>query len=194
MNRSRASRRGCSPSRRSRSALLQLCAAVGLAAAGCAYHAPSVPVTGSRVALDALSGEWEGEYSSDATGRSGSIHFALRSATDSAFGEVVMVPAGATRPLVRANATDAATAAPAAPATGTAATATEVLSIRFVRADGGTVTGSLDPYRSPECDCILTTRFTGQQDGDRIAGTFVTTGDPVQERQTGRWQVTRPPR
>jgi hypothetical protein len=189
VNRLIASRRGSPPFRRSRPALLRVGAAAILATGGCAYHSPPVPVTGSPAALDALAGEWAGEYSSDATGRSGSIHFALRAATDSAFGEVLMVPAGATRPLTRASAGAMLPGERTTPGTDT-----EVLTIRFVSASGGTVTGSLDPYRAPDCDCILTTRFSGRQDGDRITGTFVTTGDPVHEQLTGRWQVTRQPR
>jgi hypothetical protein len=161
-------------------------AAVLLGVGACAYHPPAVPVTGSRAALDALAGTWEGEYSSDATGRSGSIRFTLRAATDSAFGEVLMVPAGATRPLTRAGVEGGARSDQASPAASAA-----VLTIRFVSAEGGTVAGSLDPYRAPDCDCILTTHFTGRRDGERITGTFVTTGDPVHERLTGRWQVTR---
>lgn len=186
MHHARDPRRGGAPHRRSRGAPYRLLAVALVGAVACAYHPPAVPVTGSRAALDALAGTWEGEYSSDATGRSGSIRFTLRAATDSAFGEVLMVPAGATRPLTRAGAPAGARGDQSPPTTST-----EVLTIRFVSAEGGTVTGSLDPYRAPDCDCILTTRFTGQHDGDRITGTFVTTGDPARDRLTGRWQVTR---
>ncbi|HEU4630475.1 MAG TPA: hypothetical protein VFS08_12065 [Gemmatimonadaceae bacterium] len=187
MSRSPAPGRAPSPRRRS-AALLALTLAT-VVAAGCSYRSPPVPVTGSRTALDALAGEWTGEYSSGSTGRSGSIHFVLHAASDSAFGEVVMVPAGATAPLVRAPDAGRIAADPTA-----RPTPTEVLTIRFVRAEGDRIAGSLDPYRAPDCQCILTTTFTGQQRGDTITGTFVTTGDPTRERQTGRWQVTRRPR
>ena len=67
----------------------------------------------------------------------------------------------------------------------------EVLTIRFVRAEGGTISGSLDPYHAPDCSCILTTTFRGELRGDVIEGTFTTAGDPMAERQPGRWRVTR---
>ena len=162
---------------------LPLTAAIG---GGCASAPRAVPVSGSSEALSGLAGSWEGDYSSAATGRSGSIRFTLRSATDSAFGDVVMVPAGASGPLVRASA-DERTAG----ARPTGVPSSEVLTIRFVRAEGGTVTGSLDPYKAPDCDCILTTTFTGQLRGDVIEGTFTTSGDPMAARQEGRWRVTR---
>jgi hypothetical protein len=163
--------------------------ALVVALGGCASSPPAVPVTGTSQELAALAGTWEGDYSSEATGRSGSIRFTLRSATDSAFGEVVMVPAGTTGPLARAapgaRAGDpqAAGAAGAAPA--------EVLTIRFVRAEGGLISGSLDPYRAPDCDCVLTTTFVGELRDATIEGTFTTTGDPRAARQAGRWRVTR---
>jgi hypothetical protein len=167
-------------------ALAALAILLGTVTHGCASApAPAVPVTGSAQELAALAGTWEGEYSSDATGRRGSIRFTLRSATDSAFGDVVMLPAGAARPLVRASPGERAGAERAG------ATPTEVLRIRFVRAANGRVTGSLDPSRAPNCDCTLTTTFSGELRGDVIEGTFVTTGDVAAPRQSGRWRVTR---
>jgi hypothetical protein len=183
----RAGRTSIRRPRRSASAIAALVVALGAALGGCAAAPPpAVPIAGSSQELSALVGDWEGEYSSEATGRSGSIRFTLRSAADSAFGDVVMIPAGAGSPLRRAEPDDR----PGAPPAGGAAPS-EVLTIRFVRAEGGTVSGSLDPYHAPDCSCILTTTFLGELRGDVIEGTFTTAGDPMAARQPGRWRVTR---
>lgn len=154
--------------------------------AACAANPSPVPVVADPGALGALTGEWAGEYSSAATGRSGSIVFTLTAGRDTAAGDVVMVPSGSEQPLVAA----------AAPGAGGRATLTrpaaQGLTIRFVRLAGDTVSGMLDPYSAPDCDCVLTTTFTGQLQGDRIAGTFETRGDPrAGAMQPGRWSVSR---
>ena len=58
-----------------------------------------VPLVGAASDVATLAGHWEGAYSSAATGRSGSISFALTASGDSAFGDVVMIPRGLGRPL-----------------------------------------------------------------------------------------------
>jgi hypothetical protein len=40
--------------------------------------------------------------------------------------------------------------------------AVQELTIRFVAVEGGEVTGELDPYRDPDCDCRAYTRFRGR--------------------------------
>jgi len=60
-----------------------------LLAGACTYHGTPVPVVGDT---RSLSGEWEGTYSSEQTGRSGSIMFHLKAGTDSAWGDVLMIP------------------------------------------------------------------------------------------------------
>src|SRR5437773_10842284 len=64
-----------------------------------AARQPPVPLAGSPRDVAALAGQWEGSYSSAATGRSGSISFTLSAGTDSAFGDVIMIPRGWGRPL-----------------------------------------------------------------------------------------------
>ena len=153
---------------------------------GCAANPSPVPVVAEPDALAALAGHWAGEYSSPATGRSGSIVFTLSAGGESATGDVVMVPSGSEQPLVAAAAPGVA---------GQSATTRPVakgLTIRFVRLAGDSVSGMLDPYSAPDCDCVLTTTFTGQLHGDRIDGTFETRGDPrASATQTGRWSVSR---
>jgi hypothetical protein len=153
--------------------------AVALAACG-ASRSP-VPLVGADVS--ALTGQWTGEYSSAESGRSGSISFTLRASRDSAFGDVVMVPAGFGRPLSPYRGGAGGASAQQMPQT-------EVLTINFVRVEGGRVNGTLAPYADPQTGARLTTRFEGTLSGDTIEGTY-TTNLPTGDTQTGRWKVER---
>ena len=152
-------------------------------AIGCATTSAPVPVEGTASNVAALAGHWEGEYESEATGRTGTIVFDLTAGEDHARGDVVMIPRGSTnayRPAPR----------PTGEGAGSAATA-ELLSIRFVRAEGETVTGTLEPYWDPDCNCEVTTTFVGAIYGDRIAGTF--TSMRTAGRVSGTWKASRRP-
>jgi hypothetical protein len=70
-------------------------------------------------------------------------------------------------------------------------TISQVLTIKLVRVSGDTVSGVLDPYRDPGCDCPVVTTFTGTLNGDTIEGTFSTRGSPTNTPQTGNWRVKR---
>jgi hypothetical protein len=142
---------------------------------------PTVPVAGSPADLSSLSGEWSGGYSSAATGRSGTIRFLLEGGAGAAFGDVTMIPAGLNRSLEPANrrAGGGATAAPTA------------LAIRFARVEDGKISGMLEPYRDPDCGCVLSTTFTGTVRGDTIEGTFVSRGGGAHATASGVWKVTR---
>lgn len=61
-----------------------------LLAAGCAGPGMPIPVQGS---VEPLVGHWVGEYRSPDTGRDGSIMFTLSAGADTAWGDVVMMPA-----------------------------------------------------------------------------------------------------
>ena len=153
-----------------------------LALSACGASRSPVPLVGPAADVSALTGEWSGDYSSAESGRSGSISFTLRAAGDSAFGDVVMVPAAWGRPLVpwrQENATGS-----------NQAPASTVLTIRFVRVEHGHVSGTLDPYADPQTGARLLTRFSGELSGNTIAGTY-TTQLPSGEMQTGRWSVQR---
>jgi hypothetical protein len=67
----------------------------------------------------------------------------------------------------------------------------QVLTIKLVRVSGDTVSGVLDAYRDPQCDCPVVTTFTGKLAGDVIDGTFTTRGNQTAAQQTGTWRVTR---
>ena len=142
-----------------------------------------VPLVGPAGDVAALAGHWEGAYSSAATGRSGSISFALTASGDSAFGDVVMIPRGFGRQLQAWN----NAAAPAGAATPRSA----VLTINFVRVAQGRVTGTLAPYADPETGVQLFTAFEGRLRGEVIEGTYTTRAARGVDSQTGEWQVIR---
>jgi hypothetical protein len=153
-----------------------------LALAACGASRSPVPVVGASTDVSALKGDWGGEYSSAESGRSGSISFTLRSAGDSAFGDVVMIPAATGRPLTPYQQPGMA---------GSSQTpASTVLTIRFVRVQQGHVSGTLDPYADPQTGSRLLTTFTGELKGNTIEGTY-STRLPSGETQTGRWSVQR---
>ena len=71
--------------------------------------------------------------------------------------------------------------------------ARNVLAIHFVRKHGSSVHGTLDSYRDPDCQCVVTTTFDGSfQGGSVIEGTYSTVpsiaGGTV---SGGTWRVTR---
>lgn len=157
--------------------------AAALAAAACAGTPARVPVSAAPGSPASLVGEWTGEYQSTASGRAGSIVFHLDAGRDTAEGDVVMVPRGSAGPLRRAVAGQ-----PGAVVTAGQPT---TLTIRFVRQVGDQVSGQLDPYTDPDCNCPVFTTFTGTVRGERIEGTFTTRGSPGGAAVTGTWHVDR---
>ena len=158
-----------------------LMAMVLVAAWACGGPGTPVPVAGTATDLAALAGEWSGEYSSQESGRSGSIVLRLTAGTDSATGDVVMSPQFFRR-LAGPGDAPAAVAPPPAP---------QVLSISFVRVAGGRVSGRLAQYTDPSCGCTLLTEFEGSLRGDALEGTYSSRHSATGEVQRGRWLVTR---
>jgi hypothetical protein len=160
-----------------------------LSLAGCAASNPSpVPLVAPAADVAALAGEWTGEYSGT-SGRTGSIVLKLTAGRDTALGDIVMVPTASEQ--VRPQQPSGVN-----PGTGARDVVTrpaaQPLTIRFVRIAGDSVSGLLDSYTAPECNCVLTTTFTGHVAGDRIDGTFRSAGDPgAAGAQEGRWTVKR---
>jgi hypothetical protein len=152
-----------------------LTSALGLACSSTPKNpAPEVPIGGAQSDISAMAGRWEGTYASEATGRTGSIVFELKSGKDTAKGDVLMVPKGANAPAASADPTR---------------TMPQVLTISFVNAEGGVVRGTMDPYRDPACDCEVQTTFVGVRKGDSMEGTFTTTGAATVA--TGTWSMHR---
>jgi len=150
----------------------------------CSASRAPVPLVGAATDITALTGEWVGDYSSAESGRSGSVSFTLRAAGDTAFGDVVMVPAAWGHALVPWREPNGPGAA------ANQAAASTVLTIRFVRVERGHVSGTLDPYADPQTGERLLTTFSGELNGNAIAGTY-TTRLPNGGSQTGRWTVRR---
>lgn len=149
--------------------------------AGCRYRPEPVPVLGDRSDIAKLAGDWQGEYTSRDSHRTGGITFIISAQGDSAFGEVFMpfsIGEQALRPV------------DLGPQHSLHARGSDVLSVNFVAVAGGQVRGELEPYIAPDCECVAHTVFTGLQTGNEIRGTFVTTIQSGQ-RQTGEWRVKR---
>ena len=147
---------------------MSVCVLAALAAviASCAGTSSQIPVGGNPADVAALAGQWSGDYESPATGRTGSIVFTLSAGADTAHGDVVMLPRAWNAPhTTSGQPTDVTT--PVAPQT---------LTISFVAAENGHVMGRLDPYRDPDCDCMVVTTFDGVMKADAIEGTFRTIG------------------
>jgi hypothetical protein len=150
-----------------------------LSLVACSVNSAPVPVIGTEAHVIMLAGEWAGEYQSPETGRSGSIVFRLAAGRDTAFGDVIMVPRAAL-PQSRGHAAPDARSGP------------QVLTIKFVRIVGNTVSGTIEPYQSPSCECLLLTVFTGELSGDRITGEFSTRHSRNETLvQKGTWSATR---
>lgn len=155
-----------------------------MAVAACAGKPSPVPVVGPTQSVAALAGDWSGEYRSVETGRSGNITFRLEAGKDTAVGDVLMVPREVSTGMPQqAQLPDAHRALP------------EVLTIRFVRVSGSTVSGTINPYKSPDCSCLLSTIFRGEILGDRIEGDFlIRHSEHDSGAQRGTWWVKRIPK
>jgi hypothetical protein len=140
---------------------LQLISAVVLSLAACGGSSSQVPVKGTDSQVISLAGTWEGEYKGDESGRSGPITFTLTVGRHTAEGTVVMN-----------NQTP--------------------LQIKFVELEGGGgVSGTIEAYTDPGCNCQVETQFSGQRVNERIDGTFTTKALESGQTQHGTWGVAR---
>jgi hypothetical protein len=148
--------------------------------------APSqpVPMVGTPGDIAALAGEWDGSYESDDGSRGGSIDFHLRAGSDTAHGDVLMVPSDWGRPIEAYDRPTGAVAEGTPPRT---------LTIRFVRVRGGEVTGRLDPWRDPACGCRVVTTFRGSLKGNRLSGRYDSYHEESGRTVTGKWKAERKP-
>jgi hypothetical protein len=144
---------------------------------------PRVPLQATKADLEILAGEWIGEYESAALGRSGSVEFRLKGDTNEASGAVLMVPRGEVQPYQN----ERPEAAPVARDPFN----TSFLTIKFVHASFGSITGMLERYWDPDRRCFASTVFRGFADRNVVEGTFVTTFDCGAGDATGSWRVTK---
>jgi hypothetical protein len=156
---------------------------VVLLTSGCAFM-PPVRLEGTPADLEMLSGQWNGEYTSPALGRRGSIEFKLVAGQNQASGSVLMIPQASGRPYERGSLEHPPESSGGQPSS-------QLLTIRFVRASAGTISGMLDPYWDPDRNCEARTVFNGNLIERTIEGTFTTTFDCGAGEASGRWHVTR---
>jgi hypothetical protein len=136
------------------------------AASACATITGRVPIEGPSVAQ--LIGDWEGSYSSRETGRSGTIMFRLHALDDTAQGTVFMESKPSDDPMN--------TGTVRVPESARTPASTP-LYIRFVVVRDTEIRGVLEPYRDPQCGCLLKTEFIGRIEGNAIEGTFRSEGE-----------------
>jgi hypothetical protein len=162
-------------------AILFTLAALTLTATACARSTPGIELASSDFDLNPLVGKWQGSYSSAQTGRTGTIAFTLRAGESAASGGVVIFP----KPDSLLTPEERETMENVSDRT--------LVKIHFIRKEGGTLSGELDPYRDPECNCTATTKFQGSfTNASTIEGTFTTVPSAAGGRITGgRWKVTR---
>lgn len=153
-------------------------AIVALLGAGCIWHGTPIPLVGDARMLQ---GDWEGTYVNQQSGRTGSIMFQLKAGTDSAYGDIVMVP----------NQAEEAGPVRMTPVRGSYRMQPRVLRISFIQCGGREVTGMLDPYQDPETGERVFTTFVGRLTGDELEGTFSSAYPGSAHRLAGTWSVKR---
>jgi hypothetical protein len=142
----------------------------------------AVRVVASPAEWQALAGDWRGEYWMGRSDRHGLISFTLTASPEAASGDVLMIADRFGWPYQRLT----------RPEMRWQYQRTQLLTIRFVRADRGWISGRMDAYWDPDRRCDAVASFRGKLDGDAIDGTVSSTciGDPMR-RLTGRWKVAR---
>jgi hypothetical protein len=141
-----------------------LCAAFAAFAVGCAAPVKSVPVRGGVEATALFAGEWRGDFQDENEQRHGTISFLFEMGRHTAEGEVLMVPPGAPQPLA--------------------------LAIEYLKVEHSRVSGKLESYTDPACNCQVETEFSGDLSGDFIVGTYAVRSQSGQER-VGEWTAQR---
>ncbi len=156
-----------------------------LLGAGCTYLSP-VKLDATPADMEILVGQWRGEYESKALGRSGSIEFKLLAGETEAHGDVLMIPKGTSQPYEP-------TYGPVPNEPQPDPFRARTLTIRFVRAYGGSISGDLDPYWDPDSNCLAHSTFRGRLEVGKIEGTFTTRLECSGAEMTGTWKMTRKP-
>jgi len=133
---------------------------------GCASSVKTVEVKGKVDDRVQLAGNWKGHYRGLDSGRNGTVEFKLDATRHYAFGHVMMYSTKA-----RA--------------------AAKPLAIEFVQVQKGHISGKIDPYIDPRCNCKVHTEFVGKMTGNAIHGSFTAHIAALHTDQTGTWVVYR---
>lgn len=147
--------------------------------AGCAGTPAPVRLQGEPVATNSLAGLWEGEYRGAMPASRGTITFSMMADGADAYGDVTMFGPGGQllEPADRPEQHSAHSHSP------------QSLRVDFVRMGLDGVTGTLEPYTSPECACVVTTTLHGTVVADTISGTYTSHGAKVTTE--GTWRAVR---
>jgi hypothetical protein len=155
-----------------------------LSVVSCAGNPAPVPVSASRADWEILAGHWRGTYSTASPSRRGVIDFTLSAADEQAAGDVLMIADNGRTPF--------RPYPPGDPRLGpTNAPYTQVLTIRFVRAENNELSGTIASYWDPERSCQASATFLGRLQGRVIEGTFASICLEDVRQLRGQWRVTR---
>jgi hypothetical protein len=166
-----------------RRAILAAIAAAGLSAA-CRTGMRPVVFDAPPADWERFAGEWRGEYTMNGRDRHGLIAFRLKAGPREAAGDVLMISDRFAWPYTGMP--------PSQQLPGqTAPYEAQLLSIRFVQADGGMVRGTMEPYWDRDRDCRAAASFLGSLTGHVIAGSFSTVCEDGVRTLNGRWRVER---
>lgn len=164
-------------------------AAVGAALfllAGCTSSAPPVALVGSSSDLQQLAGNWHGTFRNTELKRGGQIDFRMSAATDSAYGEVTMYTERPDQPIWnRPPGVDGVTNS------GPSAQAPVWMRIRFVRVEGGYVSGQMEPVFEPRCNCWTMAKFIGRLKDGHMEGSYTSRSRDGLFESSGSWQADR---
>jgi hypothetical protein len=152
----------------------------------CAGNPPPVPVYASRADWEILSGHWSGSYSTSAPERRGLIDFTLSAGDEQASGDVTMIAEGTRVPYRPYPPGDPRLSPIDTPYT-------QLLTIKFVRADQGQISGRIASYWDPDRSCLASATFLGAAEQRVIEGTFTSTCEDGIRQLHGKWRVTRQP-
>ena len=141
--------------------MLRLLALSFIVTAACGGAVSQIEVKGGEPELASLAGDWQGKYQGTETGRTGDIQFSLQLGRHTADGQVFM--GGSHTPL----------------------------KIQFVAVERDRISGQIEPYTEPSCNCQVETHFDGTVAGNEIDGTFVTKVPANGAEMHGTWSVAR---
>jgi hypothetical protein len=135
-------------------------------ATGCASSLTTIPVKGKDTEVFRMRGEWLGEYTNDAAGRTGALRFNLRAGRQTADGEITMkLASGESR----------------------------TLKVAYLKVDGDQLHGKVDQYMDPDCKCTVEAEFSGTVEGDSVDGTFTVKLVASGQELPGSWHAERNP-
>ncbi|MGH8548044.1 MAG: hypothetical protein ACRERU_05490 [Methylococcales bacterium] len=134
------------------------------------------PVKETKVDFSQFAGQWEGEYESTATGRSGKVYLDLTSTAANAKGGIIMHPHPKESPSQSKITYAESKKQKAIP-----------LSIDFVEAEEGKIHGVVTPYHDPHFNSTMFTTFEGTLEGNMMKGTFTVKIGDSGNSYTGTW-------